>query len=129
MYCRRGSLALSTIMPSGSAAAVPVAVKVIAVIPDTVAVTVFVPAVEPSVSVDEARPLAFVVTEDADSVPPPPVTANATVTPESASPFWSWTSTTKGLDKCGANYGGLTVATDAVKRRCYKVFCGNGEGL
>ena len=31
-------------MPSGSAAAVPVAVKVIAVMPDTVAVTVFVPA-------------------------------------------------------------------------------------
>ena len=83
-------MVLSTIMPSGSAAAVPVAVKVIAVIPDTVAVTVFVPAVEPSVSVDDALcRLEPVVTDVADSDPPPPVTANVTVTPESASPFWS----------------------------------------
>ena len=62
MYCRRGSVGTVHDKANGSAAAVPIAVKVIAVIPDTVAVTVFVPAVEPSVSVDEVRPLAFVVT-------------------------------------------------------------------
>ena len=73
-----------------------VAVKVIAVIPDTVAVTVFVPAVEPSVSVADARPPAFVVTLEADSDPPPAVTAKATVTPDSASPSWSRTSTMNG---------------------------------
>ena len=82
------------------ATAVAVAVNVIGVaMPEAVAVTVFVPVVEPRVSVDSARPLAFVVTLVAESVPPPAVTANATVTPERASPFWSRTSTMNGSDK------------------------------
>ena len=46
------------------ASAVPVAVKVMEVIPETVAVTVLVPADEPSVSVDDARPFEPVVTEE-----------------------------------------------------------------
>ena len=50
------------------AAASAVAVNVTGVVmPVAVAVTVFVPAVEPSVRVEDARPLAFVVTEDADN--------------------------------------------------------------
>ena len=116
---------------NGSAAAVPVAVKVIAVIPDTVAVTVFVPAVEPSVSVDEARPLAFVVTlEDADSVPPPTRHGKTLrLHPKAHLRFDLGLLLRTGLDKCGANYGGLAVPTDAVKRRCHKVFCGNGKIL
>ena len=81
------------------ASAVPVAVKVMVVeMPDTSAVTVFVPAVEPRVSVASALPSAPVVTDVADREPPPPVTAKATVTPDRASPFWSFTCTTKGLD-------------------------------
>ena len=48
---------------------------------------------------EDARPLAFVVTELADSVPPPAVTANATVIPDNASPSWSRTSTTNGLSR------------------------------
>jgi hypothetical protein len=80
---------------------VPVAVKLMGLptsVPD-VAVTVLVPAVEPSVRVLNACPLESEETCEAESNPPPAVTANATLTPETAVPFASVTLTTNGAAK------------------------------
>ena len=47
-------------------------------VPD-VTVTEFAPAVGPNVNMDEARPLLFVVTDEAVNVPPPLATVNTTI--------------------------------------------------
>ena len=72
---------MRTIDVAARSSASAVAVNVTGVVtPLAVAVTVFVPAAyEPRVSVDWARPFEPVVTEDADSVPPPAVTQSVTV--------------------------------------------------
>ena len=73
------------------------AVKVTdAEIPWTLARTVFVPALLPSVSVLCALPLAPVVVLVTLSVPPPAVTANVTGTPANATLLSSRTSTING---------------------------------
>ena len=77
----------------------PVAVNVTG-LPDSdpdVALTVLVPAVDPNVSVLEASPELLVDTVAALSEPPPAVTANVTVTPETALPPASATFTVNGL--------------------------------
>ena len=81
------------------APAVPVALNVTGD-PDRpvdVAVTVFVPAVVPSVSVVEAFPFDPVMAEVADREPPPAVMLNATLTPLTGFPLASFTITTRGL--------------------------------
>ena len=88
---------MRTTVVATRASAVAVNVMVVET-PDTSAVTVFVPADEPRVRVVWARPFVPVLTEAVDREPPPAVTANVTVTPDNPSPFWSRTSTTKGLD-------------------------------
>src|SRR5437867_1998737 len=75
---------------------VPVAVKVTAVRPDGVAVTVFCPGVAPSVNVPSASPLALVLTVTLllpPKLPPPAVTRNVTLTPATGFPAASTTRT------------------------------------
>jgi len=88
--------------PPPVAAAVPVALKVtgLPVTPAAVAVTVLVPAFAPNVRVLEARPELLVVTEGVESVPPPAVTANVIVIPDTPVPLASVTFTVKGLANC-----------------------------
>ena len=80
-----------------AAPAIPVAVNVTGLpeSPDAVAVSVFVPAVVPSVQlVTEAIPLELVVTAlVGTTVPPPEATANVTLTPETGLLFTSLTIT------------------------------------
>lgn len=79
-------------------AAVDVAVNVIG-LPDNPgadAVTVFVPGVAPSVNVVAAVPSEFDKAEPLETEPPPEVTANDTVVPETGFPLTSVTWTTKG---------------------------------
>jgi len=66
--------------------------------PVEVAVTVFVPAVGPSVKVEEALPSELVVVLVTERDPPPAVTANVTLTPLTGLLLASLTITTKGLD-------------------------------
>ena len=87
--------------------AVPVAVNVTGLpikVPEA-AVSVFVPAVEPSVhEVSWARPLAVVVSvagDAGDIVPPPPVTVKTTLTPLTGLPFASVTFTDGATDTAG----------------------------
>jgi len=65
--------------------------------PETLAVTVFDPAAAPSLSEVDAVPCAPVAADAGVTVPPPAVTANATVTPETGFMFASITVTTNGL--------------------------------
>lgn len=65
--------------------------------PETLAVTVFGPAVAPSVKTVAACPKLLVGTEPADNVPPPAVTEKVTVVPATGFPLASVTFTTKGL--------------------------------
>ncbi|HVN74204.1 MAG TPA: hypothetical protein VMT44_06405 [Methanoregula sp.] len=78
--------------------AVPVAVKVTAVIPVTVAVRVFDPAVVPSVHpATEATPFDPVVVDPPDTLPPPEAMAKITVTPLTGLLFASFTITLGGV--------------------------------
>jgi hypothetical protein len=78
--------------------AAPVALKVTGdpASPVEVAVTVFVPAVVPSVKVVEAFPSAPVMAEVADSNPLLEVIANVMLTPLTGFPLASFTITAKG---------------------------------
>jgi hypothetical protein len=68
-------------------ATMPVAVNVTVGSPLTVAVSVFVPGVEPSVQlVTRATPSAPVTTDNGPAEPPPPVTAKETVMPGTGLP-------------------------------------------
>jgi hypothetical protein len=72
--------------------AVAVSVNVAGVeIPETEAVTVFVPAMVPVVNRHWVCPEMFVVVAQLESAPPPAVAAHATVTPETALEFASFT--------------------------------------
>ena len=75
-----------------------VAVNVTAESPVTVAVTVFVPALDPSVRVTVALPLAFVLLVAADRLPPPAVTAHATLTPDRAAELLFKTVTSNAVE-------------------------------
>jgi hypothetical protein len=64
--------------------------------PATPAVTVLVPSVAPGVKVTEASPWASVVVLASERVPPPEVTLQSTVAPETGSASASVTRTTNG---------------------------------
>lgn len=85
----------TTVIPA-AAPATPVSVKVAGVaIPLAVAVTVFVPTVVPKVKVQRTCPLASEVVVHALTAPPPAVTAQVTVFPETTFKFTSFTTATK----------------------------------
>jgi hypothetical protein len=78
--------------------AMPVALNVVGLpanVPDAT-VTVFILAAAPRVKRVEANPCALLETELAERVPPPVVTAKATVTPETPVPLASLTWTVNG---------------------------------
>jgi hypothetical protein len=107
-----------------AAPAVPVALNVtgLPVRPAADAVTVFAPAVVPNVQlVSVAIPLAFVTTVLGDTVPPPAVAANVTVTPATGAEAASVTNTLGAVvtavpataDCVTTEFAAIVVAPDA----------------
>lgn len=83
-----------------TAPTVPVAVNVAGVgMPETLAVTVLVAATVPSVRVLLDRPLEFVELEELEREPPPAVTAQLTVAPETEFPLESLTTAVNAVPK------------------------------
>ena len=109
-----------------STSAPDVALKVTAVTPVTRAATVLSPGASPSVSRVCARPLLFVVALAGETLPPPAVTANLTVTPDTGSSFSSITSTTSGLASRAPGFTALVVPGD-LYNRIRGFACGDGE--